>query len=299
MSRIYCLSTVDLDRVFEIDHLPAHDEKMFASSYREVAGGQGVFTARALAALHAPVTFVGTVGDDLTGTFLIEEMKRVAGLEVAIERLPGVASGSCVILVDKTGEKAIVLAPIHGDLVTRLGETLSVAPGDLVTCNFFDPAAIQRLFARVRAEGGLSLIDMEFTGIRIHGWDATFATAATADVICTNKTALAAWCEREIVSGTLLDRAEALAQALSGGTRRVCVTLGGDGVLVHEGGRSVHVPALPIRPANTTGAGDTFLAGIAFALARGDRFVDAAGLATRVAADFLVHGHVDPARAGV
>ncbi|MCX5516494.1 hypothetical protein C3941_18870 [Kaistia algarum] len=299
MSRIYCLSTVDLDRVFTIDHLPAHDEKMFASAYREVVGGQGVFTARALAALRAPVTFVGTVGDDRTGTFLVEEMQRVPGLAVKIERLPGVASGSCIILVDKTGEKAIVLAPIHDDLVKRLGETLHVAHGDIVTCNFFDPAALQSLFARVRSEGGISIIDMEFTGIRIHGWDATFATAATADVICTNATALSAWCEKEAVSGELLDRAERLAMALAGDRRRVCVTLGGGGVLVHESGRSVHVPALPIRPVNTTGAGDTFLAGIAFALSRGDRFVDAAGLATRIAADFLVHGRVDPDRIGL
>jgi len=299
MSRIYCLSTVDLDQVFEIDHLPAHDEKIFASAYHEGAGGQGVFVARALAGLRAPVTFIGTVGDDLAGTVLIEELSAVPGLEVAIDRLPGVPTGTCAILVDKTGEKAIVLAPIHGDLVRRLGENLSVASGDIVTVNFFDPAAIRALFERVRRQGGTSIIDMEFTGIAIHGWDAAFETAASADILCTNQTTLAAWCERESVSGGLLETAERFALALAGGCRRVCVTLGGQGVLVHEEARSVHLPALPIRPVNTTGAGDTFLAGLAYGLWRGDNFVDAAGLATRVAADFLVHGKVDPARLGL
>ena len=85
MNRIHCLSTVDLDRIFEIDHLPAHDEKIFATAFREVAGGQGVFTARALAALGAPVTFIGTVGDDAAGDFVVASLQRVEGLDVAIE----------------------------------------------------------------------------------------------------------------------------------------------------------------------------------------------------------------------
>lgn len=299
MNRIHCVSTVDLDRVFEIDHLPAHDEKLFAKSYREMAGGQGVFTARALAALGAPVRFIGTVGQDRTGDFVIEQLERVEGLEVAVTRLPGVQTGSCAILLDPSGEKAIVLAPFDPELVRRLAEDLVVAEGEIVTSNYFDPVRQIVLFERVRTAGATSIVDIENTSIAIHGWEASLALARSADVVCTNQTALSAWSEHEGVPGDRLERAEKLASAMAREGGRVCVTLGAHGVLAFEAGRSVHLPAVPVKVVNTTGAGDTFLAGLAFGIARGDRFVDAAGFAVRTAADFLAHGAVDRTRLGV
>ena len=269
MTRIYCLSTVDLDRVFELDHLPGHDEKIFATGFHEAAGGQGVFVARALAALGAPVTYVGSVGDDLAGAGLIAELSAVPGLSVDIARLPGIATANCAILVDRTGEKAIVLAPIAKELVETLGEGLMPAAGDIVTANFFHPEQIVRVFGRARAAGATTIIDMEATGIGVFGWDAAFSVTDAADITCTNQPTLDAWSKREGLDGPLLVRAER------------------------------HVPAVKVKAVNTTGAGDTFLAGLAFGLSHGHDLFTAAGLATRVAADFLAHGRVDPARLGL
>ncbi len=299
MTRIHCLSTVDLDRVFEVDHLPAHDEKLFASAFHEGAGGQGVFVARALAALGAPVTYHGSVGDDLAGAGLIAELKAVPGLAVEFARLKGIKTANCAILVDKTGEKAIVLAPIARELVESLGEGLEAAGGDIVTANFFDPAQIQRVFSRVRADGATTILDMEITGIGIFGWEAAFASMAAADIVCTNQPTLDAWSKREGLAGDRLDRAARFAAAIAVSGQRVCVTLGAEGVLVADGVRLEHVPAVPVKPQNTTGAGDTFLAGLAFGLHRGDDLFAAARFATRVAADFLGHGKVDRDRLGL
>jgi ribokinase len=62
------------------------------------------------------------------------------------------------------------------------------------------------------------------------------------------------------------------------------VTLGTDGALVVEDGRSSHVPAVPVRPVDTTAAGDAFCGGLADALAGGATLKDAARWAVRVAA---------------
>lgn len=299
MTRIYCLSTVDLDRVFELDHLPGHDEKIFATGFHEGAGGQGVFVARALAALGAPVTYVGSVGDDLAGAGLIDELSAVPGLSVDIARLPGIATANCAILVDRTGEKAIVLAPIAKELVETLGEGLAPAAGDIVTANFFDPEQIVRVFGRARAAGATTIIDMEATGIGIFGWDAAFTVTDAADITCTNQPTLDAWSKREGLDGPLLARAERFARRLAGTRGRACVTLGAEGVLAFDGHEARHVPAVRVKAVNTTGAGDTFLAGLAFGLSHGHDLFAAAGLATRVAADFLAHGRVDRARLGL
>jgi len=62
------------------------------------------------------------------------------------------------------------------------------------------------------------------------------------------------------------------------------VTLGADGALVVEDGRTSHVPAVPVRPVDTTAAGDAFCGGLADALAGGASLQDAARWAVKVAA---------------
>lgn len=294
--RFYCLGSVDLDRVFEVDHLPGHDEKLFANAYHEGAGGQGLYVARALAALGAPVTFVSAVGDDAAGQSMVAELNGIAGLRADIALIPGARSGSCVILVDRTGEKAIILAPVSRGIGERLGESLKPQAGDVVTANFYHPGAIQSLFARCRAKGATAILDLEVPGIGSFGWDAAMATVESASVICTNRNTLELWSAAEGLAADSLDVAERFARRLAGTDRRSCVTLGDRGVLAFDGARAFHIPARPVQPVNTTGAGDSFLAGLAFALDRGDDFVAAAGFGIAVASDFLEHGSIDRAR---
>ena len=54
------------------------------------------------------------------------------------------------------------------------------------------------------------------------------------------------------------------------GCRLTAATLGADGVLAWDGARFHYSPAFAIKPVDTTGAGDVFHAGFAYALLRGD-----------------------------
>ena len=64
----------------------------------------------------------------------------------------------------------------------------------------------------------------------------------------------------------------------------VALTLGSRGCLLFQAGVARHVPATQADEVDPTGAGDTFAAGLLFALARGDDPVDAARLGARCAA---------------
>ena len=85
--------------------------------------------------------------------------------------------------------------------------------------------------------------------------------------------------------------AEQLAQA-TGQTpdrlpvRDVVVTLGSDGCRWHntDTGQSLHIPAIPVTPVDTTGAGDTFTGYLIAGLDRGLPMEQALGLATRAGA---------------
>jgi sugar/nucleoside kinase (ribokinase family) len=286
---------VSVDRVFRIDHLPGHDEKVFAEGMEELAGGQGLWAARALAAWRAPVAFVTCAGDDAAGRWLLAELSAIEGLGVRLELQPNERTETCVILVDKSGEKALVLAPADATLLAGLGDDLVASPGDVVTANYFHPS-LKAIFQRARARGAYTLLDLEAPAIEAWGWDPALAILGETDIVCTNGSMLAAWAEREHIHGDLLTRARALAAFLGRRTSKVCVTLGGDGVLAWEDGHAFHSPAETIAIRNSTGAGDTFLAGLALATLHRWPFAEAVRLASAAAAGFLSDGHGPLAR---
>lgn len=69
---------------------------------------------------------------------------------------------------------------------------------------------------------------------------------------------------------------EAVARELIGrGVKNVVVTLGEKGALLVTANSSLHIPAIKVPVADTTGAGDSFNAGLAVALSRGANLEDA------------------------
>lgn len=72
------------------------------------------------------------------------------------------------------------------------------------------------------------------------------------------------------------------------GFSSVIVTLGSRGSLVDDGSGAVHIPAA-VDAVDTTGAGDAYVGTVAARLLAGDSPVDAARMATRVAAFAVSH----------
>ncbi|CAM5535920.1 ribokinase [Streptomyces hirsutus] len=71
---------------------------------------------------------------------------------------------------------------------------------------------------------------------------------------------------------------------LAKGPRSVVVTLGGEGALVASSEGVSRIPAVKVRAVDTTGAGDSFTAALAWRLGLGESLSDAAAYAARVGA---------------
>ncbi len=108
------------------------------------------------------------------------------------------------------------------------------------------------------------------------------ARIACADYVIPNET------EAEALAGMPvrnLEDAKACAQKLlEGGVRRVIVTLGANGALLATDAGTRHVPAFPVTPIDTTGAGDAFIGSLACFLSEGCDEVDAISRANLYAA---------------
>ena len=94
--------------------------------------------------------------------------------------------------------------------------------------------------------------------------------------------------EAELLSGVSITDGASLNRAaevlLATGLRRVFISLGSDGVFAADHNRSLHLPCCPAVPVNATGAGDAFMAALAWAYLEGTDLEHTALLSSAAAA---------------
>jgi 6-phosphofructokinase 2 len=137
-----------------------------------------------------------------------------------------------------------------------------------------NPGRLTRLASRVRRRGVRLALDASGEGLQA-------GLEAGVWLVKPNLRELGACLGRD-----LPDRDSQLAAArglvAAGRAEWVALSLGREGALLVSANFAGYAPALPITPVSTVGAGDSFLAGLAWELARGAR--PEAALATAVAA---------------
>jgi sugar/nucleoside kinase (ribokinase family) len=221
-------------------------------------GGPAANAAVAIARLGGRAAFAGAVGDDALGREQVAELSR-EGVDVsAVETARGAPSFVSFILVDEAdGARTIVSAPEPRPLASGLADPLA-SPPDLVLVDGWGGAAQVRLARDARARGVPLLLDAGSARPEV------LEIAALADVVIASEP----FAEERAGPGRAGD---ALRLLLEGGARLAAVTLGARGALGGARGSAslFEVPALPIRAVDTTGAGDAFHGGAAFALASG------------------------------
>jgi sugar/nucleoside kinase (ribokinase family) len=263
--QIYCLGPLALDRILEVDRLPGPDDKVFIKAKREAAGGPPHNVAAALVGWGKAVSLASVIGDDAVGMSLLGLLNDAGIGSEAINVVPDLETATTVIVVDETGARAILIDPIPDPVLAAIGRDVAISRGDAIVANMFHRTAVADVFERAQAVGALAILDLEWPELQRWGWDAGLAAAARASVVSTNTQVMRAFAEREGLEPGI-DAALALAAELRPVSGKVCVTLGASGVIARNGSEFLSIPALPVQPRDTTGAGDRFLAGLVHTL---------------------------------
>nr|WP_272212451.1 PfkB family carbohydrate kinase [Marinicella sp. W31]MDC2878368.1 PfkB family carbohydrate kinase [Marinicella sp. W31] len=159
-------------------------------------------------------------------------------------------TASATIIVDRTGEKAILIDPVPVDTLAIIGDTVKLQPDDTVIANFFHPEAVARMFDRAAAIGIERMIDLELPEIERWGWQGMEKILPFASVVITNRQVLETWMTRTGNTLPRADAAEALARFLSGaGARKAIVTLGADGLVATDRDSVHRLDAFKVTPA--------------------------------------------------
>lgn len=272
------VGSLNLDIVVPVPRHPAPGETVLGGDHFRNPGGKGANQAVAAARLGQPTAMVGRVGDDDAGRALLASLRANAVETSRVMVTRGVPTGIALISVDERGENAIVVSPganlrVSADDVEAAGELLRAAAVTLLQLEI----PMEAVLAAARAAEGTVVLNPAPAPTQ----PLPDELLAEVDVLVPNLNELASLAGAPVPAGV---EETALLAAQIRSPRSVVVTLGSDGALVIEEGRTTHVPAVAVEPVDTTAAGDAFCGALADALARGLLLEEGARWAVRAAA---------------
>lgn len=237
--------------------LPQHDQKVLAEPLDKQPGGMGGNVACAASRLGLRTGMIGWVGDDADGQRVLADLHRFGVDTTQVIIQPDTATNYTTVLLDPSGEKAIIIVPTSFDTLD-LDSTLTayLSGSRLVYCAAYDPEQLGRVAAVVHAAGGRLTTDIEpAAGLND---DSFRQTLSHVDIAFIDTDALR------------VDDYEAAARELqAAGPELVVMTLGAKGSLACDGAGITRCPAFKTRVVDTTGAGDCFAAAFLTAYLRG------------------------------
>jgi ribokinase len=228
-----------------------------------VLGGSAAIVASGLARLGVSTALAATVGDDVFGRFVRDELA-ASGVDTSwIRTDPDVSSAVTVVL--SAGDRASLTYPgtlgstgpevVDADLLTRVRHVHSASM-------FLQPKLaphLPEIFRRARAAGATCSLDTNWDPAE--RWSGVLPLLAHTDVLLPNAAELGA------LTGTPdLDDA---ARSVVGLGCAVALKSGASGGILWTGAEIITEPAPPVEAVDTTGAGDSFDAGFISAMIDG------------------------------
>jgi sugar/nucleoside kinase (ribokinase family) len=244
-------------------------------------GGAAANTMRLLARLGGDCALCAHIGRDEFGELFrrsLAEAGVVTDLLAESETLP---TGTCLSLVTPDSERTMRTCQGANNEMTAADFPVATLKRFshlyLDGYSFYNFPLVQGILSRAREAGVKVILDLGSPELA-RAFQAHWPTllAEHIDIVLAN--------ESECRAVTAQDTLEAGRQLLANCCDLAVVKHGGEGAEVLEHGQLTHIPAVPAKAIDTTGAGDTWAAGFLYGLSRGWTYSQAGELAARLAA---------------
>lgn len=269
MAKIIVVGSSSIDLVVTSTKRPGAGETVLGESFKTVPGGKGANQAVAAARLGADVTMIGRVGDDAFAAQILNNFKQNNVCVDNVEPVPHMESGTAHIILAE-GDNSIVVVKAANNEVTPeyIDHTREAFVGaDMVMIQQEIPVETVTHVSRICKNLGIPLLLNPAPARPLD--DEVIENAA---YITPNEH------EAEILFSSLT-----VSEALRKYPNKLFITEGGKGVRYFDGSSEVLVPSYKVEVVDTTGAGDTFNAAFAVALAEGTAIYDSVRFANRAA----------------
>ncbi|MGE5577178.1 MAG: PfkB family carbohydrate kinase [Syntrophothermus sp.] len=249
--------------------------------FQKAAGGAPANVAVGLSRLGVSTGFIGKVGADEFGSYLISVLAEDGVDTSRIVREAKAKTGLAFVAVSESGEREFLFYRNPGADMLLSPRDLEVAYIRSAQAFHFGAVSLISESSRLAthravdvARGNGLLISFD-PNLRLTLWDTESqarlqidAALKMADVIKMSQS------EMEFLTGTSSpeDGCRILSKS---GARLVVITLGKEGCFFAHSSGSGYVPALRVKPVDSTGAGDGFMAGLLWQILEAKQAADA------------------------
>ena len=280
MTKIFVVGSYVQGFTIRVPRMPALGESLVGDAFDMGPGGKGGNQAIAAARLGADVQLLACVGADIFGE-RARQLYAAEGIDIGhIHQMAGAYSGVGFVNVLPSGENWITV---------DMGANMLLTPGHVAACAALigdcdilmtqfeaPPETVAAALALGRAGGARTILNpapARSTDPQLF---------ADVDILTPN--AIEARALLGLPPDDPSPPAELARELLSLGAGAVVITLGAAGALAADASGMQHIPALPIRAVDVTGAGDSFNAALAVYLGEGNSLEGAARAAVRCGA---------------
>jgi ribokinase len=242
--------SINIDHVYQVDHIIRPGETLPSSSYHIHAGGKGANQSVAIVRAGGSVKHAGTIGEN--GRWL-KELLESSGVDTSLLRVTDqVATGHTIIQVDKSGQNSIILfgggnnmqdeSYIRAVFDSLTGKEVLLIQNEISSLPLILELALER---RLRicmnpAPFTEGLLSLPLNRVEM--------------LICNEVEAQGLTSSTEESPKVLIEHLSSLYPEV-----QIILTAGADGVYWNEGSTTYHEPAHPAQVVDTTAAGDTFI----------------------------------------
>ena len=246
------VGNANMDIIVKVQKLPAIDEKILAEDVKILPGGGASNFAVACSRLGASTGFIGCVGDDHFGKLILENFRRER-VDVSHVKIVRRNTGFVIVISDAQGRYF---------MVANRGANLELKPENLdekyISCaklvhgSSLRSEIAKALGRKAKKFNVFSSIDIGAELAHL-GRSEVLEVLENYDFVFLNRTSYRLIFNVNPVRENLL-------KYFPKGPKVLLITLGEDGVLVCDGKRVIHVPAVKVKVVDTVGAGDAFAA---------------------------------------
>jgi ribokinase len=267
---ILVIGSLNMDLVVTAPHLPQRGETVLGGRFNTFPGGKGANQAAAAALAGGQVAMLGKVGADDFGRQLIQSLQSFGVSTEPVGQQAGAATGVALITVDEHGDNTIVVVPGANGAVT--GADLEQAEALIAGARLL---VLQLEVPLETVDRAVNLANQHAVPVALNAAPAGALSARTLaglDYLILNETEL----QQVSLHGNSADLGAACQHLLDAGVQHVVVTLGQQGVYVHDWQEQFRLPAHQVEVVDSTAAGDAFVGAFCAALVRGETLRQAA-----------------------
>ncbi|GAF37729.1 ribokinase [Lentilactobacillus farraginis] len=257
MNKITVLGSLNVDTTFRITRFPNPGETVQVHEKANAAGGKGANQAVAAARSGAKTSFIGQVGNDGAGKFMLHSLENDNINDSYVTTSETTGTGTANIMLDQNGQNCILVYGGANQTLTvsdvKKAEPI-IKSSDFIVAQFETPQDAAIAAFKIAKDNGVTTV-LNPAPAPSKSIDAELLRLT--DLITPNEL------ESASITGIKIDDNDSMIATAnkfsSLGVDNVIITIGDKGAFYSTKSNNALMPAFKVKAVDTTAAGDTFI----------------------------------------